>query len=188
MPTKAKGGPASPTAEDHVRAYLTFLSDPTALRDQRAVKRAQAEVAKAVDPIEKVRALTRLERAETVDEVALRTAFVNHVGEWVAESGATATALSSAGVPPDALRAAGLMPRPAAPAKRKNRRALNVDAVCAALDIPATAAELARRFDCDRKVMMAHIGEMVADGRVVKVCPDPMYTGKGRKPMLYQQA
>ena len=51
------------TPETAVRLYLQFIDDPTQLLDAAAIKQAKGAVEKAKDPIDRLRALSALERA-----------------------------------------------------------------------------------------------------------------------------
>src|SRR4051794_41708487 len=101
--------------EDAIRRYLNFLEDPAKLRDEAEVQRRTLAVLEATDPIEKLKALTALERAAAVDEAALRNAFVRHARAWAEENGIGMRAFAELKVPNDVLAEAGFDGPPARP-------------------------------------------------------------------------
>src|SRR5215218_3840966 len=107
---------ATTAAETAVRNYLTFLSDPDSLVDQAAIKRLQANVDKAKDPVDKLRAIAQLETARQADPDVYRQGFVEHARAWAEVEAVPVSVWERMGVPQDVLRDAGL-----APAGRRGR-------------------------------------------------------------------
>ena len=118
-------------ADDAVRAYLTFLDDPSKLVDEAEVKRLQAQVDKAKDPIERLIARAALIKAQAADGDALKADFIKQAKRWADAESLPVTAFRTFGVPEDVLTAAGLTGSgrqgrgSAAPSTRRGR--VNID-------------------------------------------------------------
>jgi hypothetical protein len=95
-------------AEDAVRAYLTFLDDPSKLVDAAAVQELKATADNAKDPIERLLAIAALKRATATDGNAYKYEFIKRAREWAQAQGVPASAFRSLGVPDDVIVAAGL--------------------------------------------------------------------------------
>lgn len=190
-------------AEGAVRTYLVYLADADSLIDEAAVVRAQALADRAKDPIEKVRALTRLERAQTVDGDALRADFVEHAAAWIEETGGavTASALHRYGVPEEVLAEAGLALAPnrkgrsgrkaaARPVPvRRRAPALSLETVAFHLpDGEFSVQGLAEAIDREVGTARNYIPRLLADGAIVEVGPDPDSDGRGKARTLYRRA
>lgn len=191
-------------AEDAVRTFLVYLADADSLIDEAAVVRAQAQVDRAKDPIEKVRALTRLERAQTVDGDALRADFVEHAAAWIEETGGavTASALHRYGVPEDVLAEAGLATPSSTRKTRAGRRAaarpvpahrrapaLSLETVAFHLpDGEFSVQDLAEAIDREVGTARNYIPRLLTDGTIVEVGPDPTSNGRGKARTLYRRA
>jgi hypothetical protein len=93
--------------QESIRAYLTFLDDPFSLIDAKKINEIETAVAAAQDPIEKLKLLSDLERAKSVDGTILKSAFVTHAKPWATENGVTAEAFRTMGVSTEVLVAAG---------------------------------------------------------------------------------
>lgn len=98
----------APPAEDAVRSYLTFLDDPSTLVDEAEVKKLQAAVDKATDPIDRLMTRAALLRAQTADEHGLKRDFVQNAKKWADAEGIPVSAFRTFGVPDDVLADAGL--------------------------------------------------------------------------------
>ena len=94
-------------AEGAVREYLLYLEDPAQLRDDKDLQRKTQAVLDAKDPIDKLRAISELERASTIDEAPIRDGFVTHAKAWASEASIPVTAFRELRVPDDVLKAAG---------------------------------------------------------------------------------
>ena len=94
--------------ESAVRLYLTFLSDPSKLVDAAEVKKLQKAVDAAKDPVDKLRAIAAVERANSSDPTVYRDGFIANAKQWADAEGVPAAAFRSMGVPADVLAAAGL--------------------------------------------------------------------------------
>jgi hypothetical protein len=154
-------------------------------------------VERAKDPIDKVKALTRLERAREVDGDALRADFMAHVVAWTEATGVTGSALVNFGVPHDDLVEAGLLDPPAqrkrarAPEPTVRRRAerLSLDEVTAKAPYgDFTLADLAAAIDRGPPTARNYVTRLIEAGVLVEVGPDPHHAGKGMAPMVYRRA
>src|SRR3954464_11115053 len=96
------------TPESAVRLYLTYLEDPTALVDEATVKGLEEALAKAKDPIDRLKAMAALEKGKATDETAYKFDFIKYAKEWADENGVPASAFRETGVAGDVLAAAGL--------------------------------------------------------------------------------
>jgi hypothetical protein len=186
--------------EEAIRSYLLFLDDPTKLRDEGEVQRRTVAVLEAQDPIEKLKALTALEKAAAVDEKALRSGFVEHAREWAEANGISVQAFQKLNVPDDVLTAASFD----VPAQRRRRsvagavgtvtEASSRRPAVATADIKEAVLTLAEPFTLSE--VMAKVGgspmtvrkaveDLIAEGRVERQGPVPGYSGRGRAPIQY---
>jgi len=192
------------TPEDAVRRYLAWIDDPASVVDQEAVTQAEDAFAKASDPLDRLHAAAALERARTADGVALTFRFVENAWTYASAEGIPVEAFRALGVPDDVLSQAGFeVPRgrgrgPAAPAKRSTRRssgaprAANVQVG----QLKSVAVQMPKRFTLAQLAEKAGGGspatvrkaveELVANGRVANMGPDPDHHGPGRAPTLYE--
>jgi hypothetical protein len=100
------------TPESAVRSYLQFLEDPSKLVDAAAVKSLEGALAKAKDPVDRLKAIAALEKANATDEAVYRAEFVKLAKQWAIEEGVPAAAFREMGVPADVLSEAGLNAQP----------------------------------------------------------------------------
>jgi hypothetical protein len=188
------------TPEDHVRLYLQYLADPGSLRDEAAIAKAQAAVDRAKDPIVKVKAITTLERALSVDPQIYREGFITNVKAWVESDGVSVTALQQIGVPDEDLIEAGLLSAQstrrrgrgrvaAASSPRSRAPRLGLDEV--ARHLPKREfrlTELAQAIEREPATTRNYLNKLVEQGIVAEVGDDPNHTGKGKAPKLYIRA
>lgn len=93
--------------ENIIRNYLLYLDNPNSLRDDVEVQRKTRAVLEATDPIDKLKALSELERAAKVDEEPIRAGFTEHARAWAGAEGVPISAFRELQVPDDVLREAG---------------------------------------------------------------------------------
>jgi hypothetical protein len=189
-----------PDAESAVRRYLEFLADPSSLVDHEAVASIEAELAITGDPIAKLRLYSRLEHARAADGEAAKLAFIVHAKSWAEGEGITVTAFSHLGVPDDVLRAAGFLgsgrararsarPSPGDDQKRARARAVSTEQI--------KVHVLGRQGSFTLSHVMDDVGgspltvrkaveELVQDGKVRRLGPDPAHAGRGRAPIVYE--
>jgi hypothetical protein len=109
MPKTNTNGATSSAAEGAVRSFLTFLTDPDSLVDAEAVEMHQNAVEAAKDPIEKLKALSALQRARAVDPALFRSDFVRYAKTWAEAESVPASAFQQLGVPDELLQQAGII-------------------------------------------------------------------------------
>jgi hypothetical protein len=98
----------SSTPEEAVRAYLTYLEDPSKMVDAAEVKKLQKAVDTAKDPVDKLRAIAAVEKASAADPAMYRDGFIQHAKKWADTEGVPASVFKQLGVEDDVLAAAGL--------------------------------------------------------------------------------
>jgi len=184
------------TPESAVRQYLTYLEDPTALVDEATVKGLEEAVAKAKDPIDRLKAMAALEKGKATDEKAFRFDFIKYAKQWAEENGVPVSAFRSMGVPADVLAAAGLDGQAkdrrrskAGTAPRSRRPAVKAEALeeaILAMSEPFTAREIADRIGGSPVTIKAVLDRLAAQDRVAVV--GERGAGRGRAARLWQVA
>jgi hypothetical protein len=186
------------TAEGAVRLYLMYLDDPTKLVDQTAVKKAEAAVGSAKDPLDRLQALAKLERARQADGDQLREDFVAQARTYAEDQDIPASAFREMGVPADTLAEAGFdmgtsrRRRRSAPTTAGRSRAPRVP-----LDeIKSAVGSLSKRFTLSDladaagggspATLRKAVDELIADKRVTKIGPKQDHHGRGRAPTVYE--
>lgn len=197
MPTTDKIDP-----EGAVRLYLVYLEDPNKLRDETEIQKKTQAVLDAKDPIDKLKALSELERVAKVDEAPLRADFVAQAKAWAEAEGIPVSAFRELQVPDDALREAGFdVPvtggrgrrgRAAADGSTRQRaKAVPVD------EIKAHAIELKGKFlladimsgiGGSPATVRKAVDVLVEAGQVERLGPVPDYQGRGRAPIQYSRS
>lgn len=190
----------TPTAEDQVRSYMLYLSDPTQLIDDAEVEKATQALATAINPIDRLKAHAELTKMTTIDPGPLREGFIAVAKTWAENVGVGVTQFMEMKVPDEVLseagfnvaesRRAGRVPgknRTGAPRKR-----------AAAVPVEEIKSWVLRRTGTFTQVdIIAGIGgshatvgkalnELVDAGQVNKLGPMPDYKGRGRAPNLYE--
>jgi hypothetical protein len=163
-------------SETAVRNYLTFLSDPDRLVDQAAVKKLQANVEKAKDPVDKLRAISKLETARKADPDVYRRGFVENAKAWAEDEGVPGSAFERMGVPQDVLRDAGLAPRArrgrskapraARAPRRRSMKAGDIEAGIVILEEPFTVRDVADKVGGSPLTIKAALDRLEAQGRI----------------------
>lgn len=180
------------TGEGAVRAYLTYLSDPESLRDEAGIKKAEAAVARAKDPVEKLRALSALEAAQSVSAEPFRAAFVREAKAWAEAEGVSASAFRALGVPEADLRDAGLLGARRAGRARaggggRTRSRVSGEAVLSAVPTGTfTLSDVVAASGASLGTVRKVVETAVDEGRFNRIGPDPDHRGRGRAPTLYR--
>ena len=194
----AMSNPA-PEAEEAIRRYLTFLDDPSKLRDEGEVQRRTVAVLEAQDPIEKLKALALLEKASAIDDQALRVAFVAAAKAWADEHGVSVKAFRELGVPVEVLTEAGFEVPPDARRRTartavtgeggERRRTGVTSAVIKEATLtftePFTIAEVMAKAGGSPLTVRKAVEDLVKEGTVERRGPVPGYAGRGRAPIQY---
>ncbi len=185
---------SSASAEQSVRSYLLWLDDPDALRDEAAIAKAEAAVDKATDPIDRLKALAKLEALQKVDGATYEAGFVENAKDWAETNDVSASNFAALGVPASVLSAAGFPVRGGRRGGRARsggrRTRTSPEAVRAA--VPAkgqfTVADVIAASGASMATVRKVVGEMVAEGLVVDLGPDQGHSGRGRAPLMYRRA
>lgn len=198
----AKAGSAQVDGEGAVRLYLMYLSDPDSLRDEARINALTADVEKAKDPIDKLRALAELERARAVDPGQFREGFVRNAKAWADEQGIGPGAFRELGVPDDALAEAGFDVGTRRGRGRGGRRAAAAGGRQRAKAVPAeeikrqvlefsgpfTLSDVMERAGGSPATVRKAVEDLVESGRVEKLGPAADHSGRGRAPTQYAVA
>jgi hypothetical protein len=189
-------------AEDAVRRYLMFLEDPRQLVDKERVDTLEQEVARATDPIARLKALAELERAKRADGEGVKLGFIVHAKTWAEANEVPRTVFQQVGVPDEVLRAAGFdvgrmalarrTPEAAAD-RRSRRRALPVrqDEIkrhVIGRTEPFKLVDVTAAIGGSPATVRAAVESLVEQGKVTKLGPDPSHDGIGRAPIVYAPA
>ncbi len=186
------------SSEQAVRAYLTYLSDPTRLVDEDAVAEADRAVATASDPVDRLRAVARRERIAQVDGAALEAAFVAEAKAFADAEDIPVAAFTELGVDPGVLRRAGFdLPGSArasggASASRASRSprvsAETVRDVAIGFKELFTVSDLEEATGASVGTVRRVIAELLEIGSIRDIGPDPDHTGPGRAPTRYDNS
>jgi hypothetical protein len=187
------------TNEAIIRRYLDYLEDPSILRDDDAIAAAERAATEAEDKIERLRALSELERLKDPSADDLHAEFVAAAKAWADEQAVTAGAFMALGVPPGVLAEAGFsIPGHESVGRTTRRQAstgtrspgVSIDEVRAA--VPAegtfTVRELRERSGASPGTVRKAMAGLLDDGTVVDRGPDASWDGPGRVPTLYERA
>jgi len=175
--------------EHAVRLYLQHLADPSASVDQTLVRKLEAEVSRTTDPLDRLRVLTALERARTVDGSALRQGFVRHARTWAEPEGIAPTAFLELGVPRDVLVEAGLLPASRRAGRTGGGRSKVTTGQIAAWVLgrtnPFTLADIEAELGGSPVTVRKALAELEADRRLTRLGTVPDHHGRGRAPLLF---
>lgn len=180
-----------------MRLYLLYLDDPSKLVDQTAVKKAEAAVEKAKDPLERLHALADLEHAKQADGDQLREDFIGLAKSYANEQSIPLSAFREMGVPADVLAEAGFAVRGPARRGQTAAGASRSRAPRVPLEqIKAAASRLPKRFTLadlgqgagggSSATIRKAADELIAEGKVTKLGPMEDYSGRGRAPTVYE--
>ena len=185
--------PSSSTVspESAVRTYLQYLEDPASLVDKAMVKRLQGKVDKAKDPVDRLKALAALDKAQSTDDSPYRADFVRYAKQWADEEGVPAAAFRQLGVPNDVLVEAGLDRRPkgrrgakagAAPRQRRPpvKSAVLEEAVLA-MDESFTVKDIADRMGASAVTVKNVLDRLIAQEKVTDAGERPGARGRAAK-------
>lgn len=184
-------------AEQTIRTYLTYLSDPSVLRDEEGIADLRRRAAEATDVVERLRLLSEADRLEQPDAGALEAEFIDVVKTWADAEGVTEGALEQVGVPKPVLAAAGFGPagrrrKQAARSKAPTKRApgVGVETVRAAVPVSGTftTKDLKDASGASPGTVRKAMREMLDDGTIVDRGEDASWSGPGRVPTLYEKA
>jgi hypothetical protein len=185
---------ATGNAESAVRNYLLALKDPSALRDDEAIKKAQQQLDSSRDELERLKLRQQILDLERPNESRFEEAFVKHAKSWADKHGISAKAFTAEGVSATVLRKAGFSVgrsrgrrRGAAPRRRTGKRVTAADVRSAIPRGTFTIKRLQEKAGASPAVVRKVLAEEEASGKVTKVGPDPDHKGPGRTPTLYRK-
>jgi hypothetical protein len=176
--------------EAAVRLYLMFLDDPSKLVDPTTVTRLADAVDSAKDPIDRLKAMAALERAQATDGSAYRDDFIKLAKQWADEEGVPPSAFRSMGVPPDVLAAAGLdgqrrtrgrSSTATTQARRPAVKAEQLDTGILTIDGPFTIRDIADRIGGSTVTIRASLDRLEAQGKVTSAGERPGKRGRAAK-------
>lgn len=185
-------------AEEAVRRYLTWIADPTSLRDDDRIAELRARIDAATDPIDKIHLASDLHRAQQVDGAELRQRFVAVARRWASTQGIVPEAFLELGVPAEDLRHAGF--EVSTPTRRRSEvstvgastpRAArtstdDIRAGARSFEEPFTIADLRDRVGGSPATVRKALESMVAAGEVQSLGAAEGWGGPGRPPHRYR--
>lgn len=188
--------PSPEVAETAVREYLLFLEDPSTLIDQGRVEELRRTVDEATDPLDRLRALARLEAAQRPPEAGYRDAFIAHAVTWATENDVPGTTFLALGVERQVLEEAGLL-RPEVGHHRVRRRrnttrprstsVKEIQEAAMRRQGEFTLRQLADQVGGSPMTLRKALNELVDTGEVARLGPAAGWTGPGRAPIVYRQ-
>lgn len=182
------------SAEEAVRRYLQFLQDPSSLVDAGLVDALEAKLAGEQDVLARLRVLSAIEIAGTVDADALLADFVRLAGRFAREENVPASAFLRMGVPRDALVSAGILSgpvrrseRPASPPRAPRHRIdrADVERSLRAFTAPFTVKDAVAATGANQLTVRKTLDALLAEGVIVDGGPDETHSGPGRSPRRY---
>lgn len=184
----------SEEAQQKVARYFAYLEDPGSLVDHARVSELKQQAASAGNLMDKAVLLSKLERAQTVDDAEVVGGFVAHAKEWAGQTGVTAKALQDVGVPSEVLAKAGLIAgdsrvRRTRAASGPRRPSVSSDAVQqAVLNNTGTFTYQKVLQDTGASMMTVRkvVDGLVAQNRVRFEGEDPQWGGRGRAPHVFR--
>jgi len=183
-----------------VRLFLMYLDDPTKLVDETAVKKAEAGVGSAKDPLERLQALAALERARQADGEQLRRDFVSQARSYAEAEDIPVSAFQEMGVPADVLAEAGF---DVGTPRRRRRGAASTPGRTRAPRVPlneikSAVGRASKRFTLSDladaagggspATLRKAVDELIAEGQVSKIGPKDDHQGRGRAPTVYERS
>lgn len=191
------------TAEAAVRRYLQFVADPSSLVDHAAIAELERHAQAADDPIDKLKLLSRLEKARAVDGERTKIDFIRYAKAWADANDVSPSAFTALGVDDQLLLAAGIGARQRAGAATTRRppvrhadgggstRAANVSAahikeVVASWTDEFVLADVVAKVGGSPITVRKAIDELVEAGTVRNLGPKQHHDGRGRAPFVYR--
>ncbi len=189
--------PNGDQAELAIRRYLQWLGDPNSIVDTAAIDAAEQTVRQTTDVIEKLKALSRVENLRAGDSASVRQAFLAHAKSWGDANEISAASWIRLGVPPEVLREAGITGNRASArasttstprAKSAGVSVPEISAHVRTLTEPFVLTDIADSVGGSPMTVRKAVDQLVADGTVRRLGPDPQHNGRGRAPIRYETA
>ena len=187
------------TNEHAVRSYLVALQDPSKLVDETEIGRLEAAVAAAADPIDKLLAITALERHRTVDLDSYEQAFIRHAKKWATDHNVPPASFRQLGVKDRVLAAAGLATTTKTGGRRNTRHSRDGAAATSTVTADQVKQHIATRTGAFTLIDLADstgaspmtlrkaIGQMIDNHQLARIGTDPNHQARGRAPVRYQR-
>jgi hypothetical protein len=184
---------ATANAESAVRDYLVALRNPSALRDESAIKKLRTQLNNSKDELERLRLRQQILDLERPSAERFEEAFVKHAKRWAGKHGISAKAFTAEGVPATVLRKAGFTVgrgrgrRGSAPRRRPRKRVTVAEVRSAIPRGSFTIKQLQEKTGASPGVVRKVLAEQESAGKVSKLGADPDHKGPGRSPILYRK-
>lgn len=195
--------PETITPEAAVRLYLLWLEDPTKLVDEVAVKKAEAAVENAKDPLDRLHALADLEHARQADGDQVQKDFLTHGKGYAEAQTIPVSAFEEMGVPREVLAEAGFEVgrgtgrgrgsssstggRPSGRQRAPRVPLADIKGVVTSqMSKRFTLTELGEKAGGSRATLAKAVDELIEAGKVKKIGPQEGYSGRGRAPTVYE--
>jgi hypothetical protein len=175
--------------ENAVRLYLTALTNPESLIDKTLIADLEKRLAKSTDVIERLRLTSDLRKSQSPDVDELETAFVAHAAAYASEAGLTRADFAAIGVPASVLRRAFEGEVPAG--RKVASRRVGFDEVKSAIVTikkGTTFTMLSVNVPGHPTTIKRAVNELIEEGKVERIGPDPDHSGRGVRPILYRRA
>jgi len=179
-------------AEGAVLAYLLALRDPRLLIDQTVVSDLEREVAQASDPIDKIKALAALRRAQSPDRAFAEARFVAVARAWADANDVPPATFVELGVSADVLRSAGFVIDDGGEHQFQARRTRSVTVAAIEEHIVRhasptfTFADIARDIGGSPMTIRKAVRRLEVQGKVERLGPMSSWPGPGRAPVLFR--
>jgi hypothetical protein len=195
----------SPTAEEAVRRFLQFLSDPTIARDDALVAELQRNLDMATDVIDRLKLIQAVKDAEAADGSNIRAAFVQHAKAWAATNRISVAAFRELGVNDIALAEAGFdlgfgrgrqaskgakgTAGSSVPAKPRAASVSSEDIRnwMLAQEAPFTLAMVMHSAGGSLGTVNKAVEDLISAGKARNLGKDPKHSGRGRAPFVYER-
>lgn len=180
---------------DPIARYLKALADPSSLIDKAELKKLDAQIAKAKDPVQRVKLRAQRAQAERVDLTTLEDEFVKAVPKWIAQEGLDADdarqAFDAEGVAKAVLdRIWGGKKASSTGTSSKKRTRISRETIEQA--IPAkgdvfTTQDVVKETGASYATVRSVVADLVEAGKLKEHGPDPQHTGRGKPAVLYER-
>ncbi len=171
-----------------VRAYLNYLQDPKSIVDLDEIAKLTQELDNETDLLQQLRLASAIASLRSADGTEVQAGFVRHAKSW-AEDNLTIDfigAFKSLNVPTGVLREAGFPLRGGG--KRTGVR-VGTEAVRNAIGAdPFTIQGVVTVSGASPATVRNVVLQMVKNGDVAELGPDPDHAGRGRRGTQYQRS
>jgi len=165
------------------------------VRDEAQIAKLRAQLESSTDPVAKLKAMASIQQAQDVNGGEARDAFMAVAKQWADSEGIGVPPFLEMGVPTADLTAAGFpvrgRRRPAATTTPRRRstgvRVADVKAATPSVSKRFTVKDLQTASGGTNATVRKALAELVADGTITKLGPDPDSSARGRSPILYQR-